>query len=152
MLQCFVSLSDAIFLWICLLFYCYIYCSLTKIVFLYLLQGRIFRDVTLADVRPAERSALYVALSETLSRLHSFNVHKLNLTGYGKGKGYCQRQVKRATYVYLRYKIPFTLLLAYSCGICPLPYLKDRNAMCIKVPYSKIMQSLQLESIIELTP
>ncbi|XP_018411439.1 PREDICTED: acyl-CoA dehydrogenase family member 11 [Nanorana parkeri] len=56
-------------------------------------EGRIFRDVTLADVLPAERSALYIALAETLSRLHSFNIHKLNLTGYGKGKGYCQRQV-----------------------------------------------------------
>ncbi|XP_069814451.1 acyl-CoA dehydrogenase family member 11 [Dendropsophus ebraccatus] len=56
-------------------------------------QGRIFRDVTLPEVSPAERSALYVALSETLAQLHSFNIHTLNLTGYGKGKGYCQRQV-----------------------------------------------------------
>ncbi|CAN2389685.1 acyl-CoA dehydrogenase family [Pristimantis euphronides] len=56
-------------------------------------QGRIFRDITLPEVRPAERSALYIALSETLARLHSLNIHTLNLTGYGKGKGYCQRQV-----------------------------------------------------------
>ncbi|KAG8442832.1 hypothetical protein GDO86_011588 [Hymenochirus boettgeri] len=56
-------------------------------------QGRIFRDATLPEVCPAERSALYVALTETLSQLHSFNIHTLNLTGYGKGKGYCHRQV-----------------------------------------------------------
>uniref|UniRef100_G1K3K1 Acyl-CoA dehydrogenase family member 11 n=1 Tax=Xenopus tropicalis TaxID=8364 RepID=G1K3K1_XENTR len=56
-------------------------------------QGRIFRDVTLPDVGTAERSALYIALTETLARLHSFDIHTLNLTGYGKGKGYCQRQV-----------------------------------------------------------
>ncbi|OCT75955.1 hypothetical protein XELAEV_18031139mg [Xenopus laevis] len=56
-------------------------------------QGRLFRDVTLPDVSPAERSALYIALTETLAQLHSFNIHALNLTGYGKGKGYCQRQV-----------------------------------------------------------
>ncbi|XP_075068556.1 acyl-CoA dehydrogenase family member 11 [Mixophyes fleayi] len=56
-------------------------------------QGRIFRDVTLPDVSPAERSALYVALTETLAQLHSFNIHTLNLTGYGRGQGYCQRQV-----------------------------------------------------------
>ncbi|XP_044151770.1 acyl-CoA dehydrogenase family member 11 [Bufo gargarizans] len=56
-------------------------------------QGRIFRDVSLPDVSPAERSALYVALSETLAQLHSFDIRTLNLTGYGKGKGYCQRQV-----------------------------------------------------------
>ncbi|XP_072268403.1 acyl-CoA dehydrogenase family member 11-like isoform X1 [Pyxicephalus adspersus] len=56
-------------------------------------EGRIFRDLTLSAVHPAERSALYVALTETLARLHSFDIHKLKLTGYGKGKGYCQRQV-----------------------------------------------------------
>lgn len=56
-------------------------------------EGRIFRDVFLVNVRPAERSALFVDLIETLSRLHSYNIHKLNLTGYGKGKGYCQREV-----------------------------------------------------------
>ncbi|XP_073406211.1 acyl-CoA dehydrogenase family member 11 [Dendrobates tinctorius] len=56
-------------------------------------QGRIFRDVTLPEVSPAERSALYVALTETLAHLHSLNIHTLNLTGYGRGKGYSQRQV-----------------------------------------------------------
>ncbi|KAM4688837.1 acyl-CoA dehydrogenase family member 11 isoform 2-T2 [Discoglossus pictus] len=56
-------------------------------------QGRIFRDVTLPDVSPSERAALYVALAETLSQLHSLNIHTLKLSGYGKGKGYCQRQV-----------------------------------------------------------
>ncbi|XP_077125170.1 acyl-CoA dehydrogenase family member 11 [Ranitomeya variabilis] len=56
-------------------------------------QGRIFRDVSLPDVSPAERSALYVALTETLAHLHSLNIHTLNLTGYGRGKGYSQRQV-----------------------------------------------------------
>ncbi|XP_069586208.1 acyl-CoA dehydrogenase family member 11 [Ranitomeya imitator] len=56
-------------------------------------QGRIFRDVSLPEVSPAERSALYVALTETLAHLHSLNIHTLNLTGYGRGKGYSQRQV-----------------------------------------------------------
>ncbi|XP_068092380.1 acyl-CoA dehydrogenase family member 11 [Hyperolius riggenbachi] len=56
-------------------------------------EGRIFRDLTLPQVSPAERAALYVAASETLSRLHSFNIHALGLTRYGKGKGYCKRQV-----------------------------------------------------------
>ncbi|KAM8967774.1 acyl-CoA dehydrogenase family member 11 isoform 2-T2 [Pelodytes ibericus] len=56
-------------------------------------QGRIFRDLTLSDARPAERAALYVALTETLARLHSFDIRTLNLTGYGKGRGYCKRQV-----------------------------------------------------------
>ncbi|XP_040209049.1 acyl-CoA dehydrogenase family member 11-like isoform X1 [Rana temporaria] len=56
-------------------------------------EGRIFRDVFNVDASPAERSALFVAAIETLSRLHSYNIHKLNLTRIGKGKGFCQREV-----------------------------------------------------------
>ncbi|XP_053322249.1 acyl-CoA dehydrogenase family member 11 isoform X2 [Spea bombifrons] len=56
-------------------------------------QGRIFRDITLPEASPAERGALYVALVETLACLHSFDIRALKLTEYGRGKGYCKRQV-----------------------------------------------------------
>uniref|UniRef100_A0A8C6Y9Y9 Acyl-CoA dehydrogenase family member 11 n=1 Tax=Naja naja TaxID=35670 RepID=A0A8C6Y9Y9_NAJNA len=56
-------------------------------------QGRIFRDITLPEVSPAERSALYIAIIETLAKLHSFNVNSLGLQDYGRGTGYCKRQV-----------------------------------------------------------
>ncbi|KAH0627263.1 hypothetical protein JD844_002777 [Phrynosoma platyrhinos] len=56
-------------------------------------QGRIFRDRTLPEVSPAERSALYVALIETLAQLHSLNVNSLGLQDYGRGAGFCKRQV-----------------------------------------------------------
>uniref|UniRef100_A0A7M4EHI5 Acyl-CoA dehydrogenase family member 11 n=1 Tax=Crocodylus porosus TaxID=8502 RepID=A0A7M4EHI5_CROPO len=56
-------------------------------------QGRIFRDLTVPEVSPAERSALYVAVMETLARLHSFDLQSLGLQGYGRGPGYCRRQV-----------------------------------------------------------
>ncbi|XP_029445169.1 acyl-CoA dehydrogenase family member 11 isoform X2 [Rhinatrema bivittatum] len=57
-------------------------------------RGRIFRDVALTEVSPAERSALYVAVIETLARLHSFDLKALDLQGYGRGEGYCLRQVQ----------------------------------------------------------
>ncbi|XP_054847236.1 acyl-CoA dehydrogenase family member 11 [Eublepharis macularius] len=56
-------------------------------------QGRIFRNLALPEVSPAERSALYIAATETLARLHSFSVNSLGLQGYGRGQGYCKRQV-----------------------------------------------------------
>uniref|UniRef100_A0A8C4TW99 Acyl-CoA dehydrogenase family member 11 n=1 Tax=Falco tinnunculus TaxID=100819 RepID=A0A8C4TW99_FALTI len=56
-------------------------------------QGRIFRDLSLPEVGPAERSALYIAMIETLALLHSFDLQSLGLQGYGKGPGYCKRQV-----------------------------------------------------------
>uniref|UniRef100_A0A672TNE8 Acyl-CoA dehydrogenase family member 11 n=1 Tax=Strigops habroptila TaxID=2489341 RepID=A0A672TNE8_STRHB len=56
-------------------------------------QGRIFRDLSLPEVGPAERSALYIAMIETLAHLHSFDLQSLGLQGYGRGPGYCRRQV-----------------------------------------------------------
>lgn len=56
-------------------------------------QGRIFRDLRLPGVSAAERAALYVAAVETLAKLHSLDLASLNLEGYGKGTGYCKRQV-----------------------------------------------------------
>ncbi|XP_005406892.1 PREDICTED: acyl-CoA dehydrogenase family member 11 isoform X2 [Chinchilla lanigera] len=63
-------------------------------------QGRIFRDFTLPKVSPAERSAIYVAMIETLARLHSLNIRSLQLEGYGTGVGYCKRQVSTWTKQY----------------------------------------------------
>lgn len=56
-------------------------------------QGRIFRDLRLPGVSAAERAALYVAAVEVLARLHSLDLVSLNLEGFGKGSGYCKRQV-----------------------------------------------------------
>ncbi|XP_037380225.1 acyl-CoA dehydrogenase family member 11 [Talpa occidentalis] len=63
-------------------------------------RGRIFRDHTIPGVSPAERSAIYVAMIETLAQLHSLNVKSLQLQGYGKGAGYCKRQVSTWTKQY----------------------------------------------------
>lgn len=63
-------------------------------------QGRIFRDFRLPGVNAAERTALYVAAVETLAKLHSLHLASLNLEGYGKGSGYCKRQVSTWTKQY----------------------------------------------------
>lgn len=56
-------------------------------------QGRIFQDLRLPGVSAAERAALYVAAVEVLARLHSLDLVSLNLEGFGRGSGYCKRQV-----------------------------------------------------------
>ncbi|XP_037613330.1 acyl-CoA dehydrogenase family member 11 isoform X2 [Sebastes umbrosus] len=63
-------------------------------------KGRIFRDLRLPGVSAAERSALYVAAVEALAKLHSLDLASLNLNGYGKGSGYCKRQVSTWTKQY----------------------------------------------------
>ncbi|XP_061877655.1 nephrocystin-3 isoform X1 [Entelurus aequoreus] len=62
--------------------------------------GRIFRDLRLPGVSPAERAALYVAAVETLAKLHSLDLGALKLDAYGKGAGYCRRQVSTWTKQY----------------------------------------------------
>ncbi|XP_075936715.1 acyl-CoA dehydrogenase family member 11 [Anarhichas minor] len=63
-------------------------------------RGRIFRDLRLPGVSAAERAALYVAAVEALAKLHSLDPASLNLEGYGKGSGYCKRQVSTWTKQY----------------------------------------------------
>lgn len=60
-------------------------------------QGRIFRDVTLPDMSPSERSAIYDAMNEVLARLHCLDWRKMGLQGYGKDSNYCGRQVSTMT-------------------------------------------------------
>ncbi|GCB69367.1 hypothetical protein scyTo_0008370 [Scyliorhinus torazame] len=56
-------------------------------------QGRIFRDMTIPGVSPAERAALYFAMIVTFARLHSTDWKALGLQGYGKEHDYSKRQV-----------------------------------------------------------
>lgn len=63
-------------------------------------KGRIFRDLRLPGLCAAERTALYVAAVEVLAKLHSLSVALLKLAGYGKGPGYCRRQVSTWTKQY----------------------------------------------------
>uniref|UniRef100_A0A7N6AM20 Acyl-CoA dehydrogenase family member 11 n=1 Tax=Anabas testudineus TaxID=64144 RepID=A0A7N6AM20_ANATE len=63
-------------------------------------KGRIFRDLRLPGVSPAERTALYVAAVEVLAKLHSLDLASLKLEGYGRGAGYCKRQVSTWTKQY----------------------------------------------------
>ncbi|XP_056594783.1 acyl-CoA dehydrogenase family member 11 [Triplophysa dalaica] len=82
-----------------------LYCTDTRVIgtdfyIMEHVQGRIFRDLRLPGVSTAERSALYVAAVETLAKLHSFDVRTLGLLGYGKGSGYCKRQVSTWTKQY----------------------------------------------------
>uniref|UniRef100_A0A8D1QQE5 Acyl-CoA dehydrogenase family member 11 n=1 Tax=Sus scrofa TaxID=9823 RepID=A0A8D1QQE5_PIG len=75
-----------------------LYCSDTSVIgtefyVMEHVQGRIFRDFSIPGVSPAERSAIYVAMIETLAQLHSLNIQSLQLEGYGRGAGYCKRQV-----------------------------------------------------------
>lgn len=57
--------------------------------------GRIFWNVQLPDLEPAERSAIYEELMRVLAALHSVDFRAVGLGDYGKVGGYVERQVAR---------------------------------------------------------
>jgi aminoglycoside phosphotransferase (APT) family kinase protein len=63
-------------------------------------QGRIFWDVRLPDVAPAERAAIYDAHVRVLAAIHRVDVDAVGLSDFGKRGGYVARQVARWTKQY----------------------------------------------------
>ncbi|WP_085810191.1 phosphotransferase family protein [Sphingomonas sp. TZW2008] len=59
------------------------------------LEGRIFRDATLPDLTPAERSGVYDQLNQTLASLHQVDHRAVGLEDYGRPTGYFDRQIAR---------------------------------------------------------
>jgi aminoglycoside phosphotransferase (APT) family kinase protein len=59
------------------------------------LAGRVFGDVTMPDLAPAERGAVQAALFETIGRLHAVDFRALDLADYGRPDNYVARQIDR---------------------------------------------------------
>jgi len=64
------------------------------------LEGRIFRDATLPDQTPAERTAIYDELNATLAKLHQVDFQAVGLGDYGRSGAYFERQIARWTRQY----------------------------------------------------
>ena len=63
-------------------------------------EGRVFWDLKLPDLSPAERRAVYEAQTDTLAALHRFDPDAIGLSDYGKPGNYFARQVGRWTKQY----------------------------------------------------
>lgn len=59
------------------------------------IDGRIFSDAALPGVPAAERRELYLAMAETLARLHTIRPDAVGLGDFGRPGGYFERQVRR---------------------------------------------------------
>jgi aminoglycoside phosphotransferase (APT) family kinase protein len=67
-------------------------------------DGRVFRDMRLPGVEPAERTAIYEAMNDTLARLHSIDIEAAGLNEFGRIGGYVARQIKRWSEQYIASK------------------------------------------------
>ncbi|GGE34276.1 aminoglycoside phosphotransferase [Agaricicola taiwanensis] len=63
-------------------------------------DGRIFPRPSLPGVTPADRTAIYDAMTDTLARLHSYDPHTLGLASLNKSSGYLAGQVQHWSEVY----------------------------------------------------
>ncbi|KAI1125250.1 phosphotransferase enzyme family protein [Nemania abortiva] len=57
------------------------------------LDGRIFEDLSIPNVSPAERTNLWRAAVQTLARFHSVDIKKVGLESFGKANGFYDRQL-----------------------------------------------------------
>lgn len=60
-----------------------------------MVEGRIFWDPALPELKASERSAVYDAMNDTLARLHSVDPVAIGLGDFGKPGNYFERQVAR---------------------------------------------------------
>ena len=58
-------------------------------------EGRVFHDCALPDLAPAERRAVYLAMAETLARLHAVVPDAVGLGDFGRPGDYFARQTER---------------------------------------------------------
>lgn len=58
-------------------------------------DGRVFRDMSLPELAPAERAAIYDAMNDTMAKLHMVDYEAVGLGDYGRVGGYIARQVSR---------------------------------------------------------
>ena len=59
------------------------------------LQGRIFPEYSLPGMAPSERLEIYMAMADTMARLHKVDWAKIGLTDFGRQGSYFTRQIAR---------------------------------------------------------
>ncbi|MFT6558114.1 phosphotransferase [Sneathiella sp.] len=63
-------------------------------------EGRILREPAIPGMDPAERSAIYDAMNDTLAKMHNVDVDAAGLSDFGKKGNYFERQIGRWTKQY----------------------------------------------------
>jgi aminoglycoside phosphotransferase (APT) family kinase protein len=59
------------------------------------MEGRVFTDSSLPGCTPDERRAMYLDMTETLAKLHSYDPEAIGLGDYGRPGSYYERQFHR---------------------------------------------------------
>lgn len=68
------------------------------------LDGRVFTEYALPGLSPAERSALYRAMCETMAKIHCLDFRAVGLDDYGREGNYFRRQISRWSQLWTQYR------------------------------------------------
>ncbi|MDB5556537.1 MAG: putative aminoglycoside phosphotransferase [Rhizobium sp.] len=60
-------------------------------------EGRVFSDCALPELSPADRRPIYMAMADTLAKLHAVRPDEIGLGDYGRPGNYFERQIGRWT-------------------------------------------------------
>jgi aminoglycoside phosphotransferase (APT) family kinase protein len=86
-------------------------------------EGRVITNVTLPNLTPSERRAIYTDYARVAAKLHAVDYKACGLTDFGKPEGYVARQVDRWTKQYLASKTEensdMTTLIAWLSSHLP---------------------------------
>jgi aminoglycoside phosphotransferase (APT) family kinase protein len=63
-------------------------------------EGRVFRDLRLPGMLPAQRHEIYQAMVDIMAKLHQIDFRAVGLEDYGRVGGYMTRQLSRWTKQY----------------------------------------------------
>ncbi|ELU09435.1 hypothetical protein CAPTEDRAFT_175366 [Capitella teleta] len=58
-------------------------------------EGRIFKDICLSGMTPAERRDIYLAMAHVLAQIHRVNIEEAGLSDFSKPGNYLQRNLNR---------------------------------------------------------
>ena len=57
------------------------------------MQGEVFVDPAMPNATAAERRSAYIAMAQTLAKIHNVDYRRVGLQKFGRHHGYCSRQV-----------------------------------------------------------
>jgi aminoglycoside phosphotransferase (APT) family kinase protein len=60
-------------------------------------EGRVFSNCALPELKPEDRRPIYMAMAETLAKLHALRPDEIGLADYGRPGNYFERQIGRWT-------------------------------------------------------
>ena len=98
-------------------------------------EGRIFWELDLPQLEPAERTAIYDNVNDTIARLHNFDYELIGLSDYGKPGNYFERQISRWSKQYYASEIDKSLCMDKLIEWLPGNIPQDDSASVVHGDY-----------------